>query len=739
MLKMSINEITYSPHPSMDIDLPQKKENEEIDLTDYDLTLDHLQKYLAYAQEHQRPDANQRLPKEESGFKHALTATVDQKVIVHIKRKKVNGEGFLGRGGSKKVYEALLFDGKTIEPMADLTVYKEIAKFIKENAIAETLSSQSSRNTAEPGRYITQYNSSSKKHPKVERLSTLMPIYASHMGKEIPETKSFSSKLQIMMNACEGIAEMHAQQIYHRDLKMQNILVKVVRSDHSSQIQAKVADFGLSTSNLQNENKKVGNKGHWPPEVWTASDREGAKLQGAEADTWALGIMCYHLFFCNNQEDRFPEFVSKLQCNMKISQREIDAFIADLPKKNKEGYDLSPLISLMTSCLRYNPSERPPAKHLSEELSRIIETLKPPVPEVKPPLEPGQIDLDDYNLTQETLQRYLTHAQSKSTSYEPSHIPKEKSHFKHTITATPDKKVIVHVKRKKTWREGFLGSGQSKNVYEALLYDGAKVQLLADATYINGFNEVLKENNIAEILINNGSKHTVEPASYIINYKSQSIKHWDFRRISIVMPIYSTDMGKATPETSSYSAKIQMMKGAAAGVAEMHALNIVHRDLKPSNIFVQVTWNKGIPEIIAKVGDFGTATGDLSNEFRTKGNAGHYPPEVFEELFEKGKYQKAEADVWALGIIFYQLFFCNDRNYHYPEFVNKMALEHKKISQDEINAFLASLPQTEKGGASLLPIINLMGQCLRYNPAERITAAKLAEELSLVVNNPENA
>ncbi|NOU33400.1 MAG: protein kinase [Polyangiaceae bacterium] len=91
---------------------------------------------------------------------------------------------------------------------------------------------------------------------------------------------------------------------------------------------------------------------------------------------------------------------------------------------------------------------------------------------------------------------------------------------------------------------------------------------------------------------------------------------------------------------------------ACAGVAEAHALGIVHRDLKPSNL---IRCGRTI-----KVVDFGISKalahhdahqGKLTETSAVFGSPTYMSP----EQVRSAKYVDARADVWALGVVLYEL------------------------------------------------------------------------------------
>jgi len=99
---------------------------------------------------------------------------------------------------------------------------------------------------------------------------------------------------------------------------------------------------------------------------------------------------------------------------------------------------------------------------------------------------------------------------------------------------------------------------------------------------------------------------------------------------------------------------------AGEAIAEAHALGIVHRDLKPGNLFL-TSRPDGSP--LVKVLDFGLSTAAASARAAgpseasltatgfVMGSVFYMSPEQFRGL----KYADARADIWALGVILYQL------------------------------------------------------------------------------------
>ena len=98
--------------------------------------------------------------------------------------------------------------------------------------------------------------------------------------------------VDLMLQACEAIAEAHAIGIIHRDIKASNFFVSQ-RDNQAPHL--KVLDFGIATapegtSDLTNTQSVIGTPAYMAPEQMRSS-----KTSDARSDIWSLGVVLYEL------------------------------------------------------------------------------------------------------------------------------------------------------------------------------------------------------------------------------------------------------------------------------------------------------------------------------------------------------------------------------------------------------------------------------------------------------------
>ena len=129
---------------------------------------------------------------------------------------------------------------------------------------------------------------------------------------------------------------------------------------------------------------------------------------------------------------------------------------------------------------------------------------------------------------------------------------------------------------------------------------------------------------------------------------------------------------------------IDIMKQVISGISKAHQLGIIHRDLKPQNILVT---DSGV----AKIADFGIASmQSLAQVTQTDvimGSLHYLAPEL-----ARGEKATAQSDVYALGIVFYELL-RGEVQFNGESPVN-IALKHMQEDLPSLLEFNPSIPQS---------------------------------------------
>ncbi|EGR30893.1 protein kinase domain protein [Ichthyophthirius multifiliis] len=107
--------------------------------------------------------------------------------------------------------------------------------------------------------------------------SSLYTYLKSFEGRKVPEDEAKRIFKQIM----KGMAYLNSQNIAHRDIKLENILM-----DDTKNI--KIIDFGFATSSLKKLNVFCGTPNYMAPEIIAKKE-----YFGPPADIWACGVVLF--------------------------------------------------------------------------------------------------------------------------------------------------------------------------------------------------------------------------------------------------------------------------------------------------------------------------------------------------------------------------------------------------------------------------------------------------------------
>ncbi len=153
---------------------------------------------------------------------------------------------------------------------------------------------------------------------------------------------------------------------------------------------------------------------------------------------------------------------------------------------------------------------------------------------------------------------------------------------------------------------------------------------------------------------------------------------------------------------------------ATAAISEAHAIGIVHRDLKPENVFLQA--RRGAPPVV-KILDFGLA------KIRAQVDAAQTETEVVfgtpkymaPEQLKSTAHAGPEADVWALGVLLYQML-AGKRPFDGP-IVSVVIADILTKDPQPLSELRQDVP----------PALEVaIARCMKREPSLRPTAAELA-------------
>jgi hypothetical protein len=159
--------------------------------------------------------------------------------------------------------------------------------------------------------------------------------------------------LKVLEDVLKGLEAMHAAGVAHLDIKPSNV---VMRGGE----EAVLVDFGLAGKHIR---PGCATGAYGAPEVWGALDGV-AEPSPLKADVYAFGCIAYETLTGRVLFDSDSE----------MAQIALHVAHDGLPPRLKalaRFPELSPLVELLFSTLRRNPSERPAATQLRERLARI--------------------------------------------------------------------------------------------------------------------------------------------------------------------------------------------------------------------------------------------------------------------------------------------------------------------------------------------------------------------------------
>ncbi|KAI8139843.1 kinase-like domain-containing protein [Fennellomyces sp. T-0311] len=167
----------------------------------------------------------------------------------------------------------------------------------------------------------------------------------------------------MFLQILDAIEHMHQKGVYHRDIKLENILLKSM--DDDDDMVCKVADFGLATRERLSMEFGCGSSTYLAPEHFDDEDHSTGEMipyDAAMSDVWSLGILLIALLFGRNP---WQEATS------------LDPAFAEFKKnpvmiKNRLFNQMSvPLYKFLKSVLSLDPTARPSVSEMKAQFLAI--------------------------------------------------------------------------------------------------------------------------------------------------------------------------------------------------------------------------------------------------------------------------------------------------------------------------------------------------------------------------------
>ena len=166
-------------------------------------------------------------------------------------------------------------------------------------------------------------------------------------------------KLSILVDTSQGLQYLHSQDIIHRDLSSNNILL-------TQHMTAKVADFGKAKMILQDFSRHTevpGTQSFMAPETLCFP-----AVYGKPLDVFSLGCVSAHV-----TSMQWPGPASQIQIDISTGKKLIRSEVERRELYLAKMTDGSPLKLLTVSCLQDEPENRPNIEQVTIELHSIKE------------------------------------------------------------------------------------------------------------------------------------------------------------------------------------------------------------------------------------------------------------------------------------------------------------------------------------------------------------------------------
>lgn len=223
-----------------------------------------------------------------------------------------------------------LYSGYNIITQTDVVIklYNNLNDFINEMTIMKIISvknekiSKKKRHNKVPIPKVYEYVSYEKKKGTIhclimEKINTL-DLMCHIENKSLNKLERF----RIMKRLIEIINNLHKMKIVHRDIKCENILIKLPTNNIESKIDITLIDFAFSKCITNKKDRDmVGTMNYYSPELYFCKEYDSKAN-----DVWSLGIIIYILASKGYYPFIYPEktvnfWISKTPCEFQKKKR----------------------------------------------------------------------------------------------------------------------------------------------------------------------------------------------------------------------------------------------------------------------------------------------------------------------------------------------------------------------------------------------------------------------------------
>ena len=271
------------------------------------------------------------------------------------------------------------------------------------------------------------------------------------------------------------------------------------------------------------------------------------------------------------------------------------------------------------------------------------------------------------------------------------------------------KKIKFHIvkeigKKKNTFCHRFLIRSENSNEEYAYKRVNIKANEEEKKKILN-YIEILKKINHPNVILLKGAYYSAQKKylNIITEYADEG---------SLQTKIDELNERNEKDETKEYldeTTLINLLVQICLALKYIHKNNILHRDIKPSNIYLMKNNN----DYIAKLGDFDVAK-ILSPTLKYTKTKVTTPQYLAPEIIDNKEYD-SKADIWSLGVTFYQLI--------------TLSLPYEGNTEEEMkeNIYKGNIMKIPKDCIIDSNFINLINQMLSIKPDERPSAKEILE------------